>query len=342
MSSDIAQTKICTQKILPHHKNEFNMIYNSGLAPEHSQRLQAAFFTKKLWPKDSKIRIGFLETGNQIPRTNMSDRENVDPLQKKVESMSVQQAIKKIVRERIKPLVNLDIDFVEDINQANVRVSFDPNGGAWSLVGTDHLHEKDSKTPTINLGWFDVPTTIHEFCHMLGMIHEHQNPRGEKIHWNDAKVFEWAKRTQGWSEKTTEENIINKYDKNSINGSDFDPLSIMLYFFPAELTTNGIGTKQNVRMSGLDVIWISKMYPKEHGEDIAQIFKSSNFYPNETLDGSIKKSKQLSENFEKSNSNINWKMFGIIFILILALILILWLFKRNKSLNRGRYGSNRR
>ena len=203
MSHNIAQTRICVQKMLPHHQDEFNTIHKSDLHPYHVQRLQAAFFTKKLWPKGSKIRIGFTESGDKVQRTNMPDVPDVDPLQKAVEGMSVQEAVKKVVLERIIPLVNLDIKFVDDPNQANVRVSFDPNGGAWSLVGTDHLDEKDPKKPTINLGWFDVPTTIHEFGHMIGMIHEHQNPKGENIKWNEAKVVEWAKSTQGWSEKIT-------------------------------------------------------------------------------------------------------------------------------------------
>ena len=334
MSHNIAQTRICVQKMLPHHQDEFNTIHKSDLHPYHVQRLQAAFFTKKLWPKGSKIRIGFTESGDKVQRTNMPDGPDVDPLQKAVEGMSIQEAVKKVVLERIIPLVNLDIKFVDDPNQANVRVSFDPNGGAWSLVGTDHLDEKDPKKPTINLGWFDVPTTIHEFGHMIGMIHEHQNPKGENIKWNEAKVVEWAKSTQGWSEKITKENIMNKYNKNSINGSNFDPLSIMLYFFSPDLTTNNVGTKQNLRMSGLDVLWISKQYPKENGEDVAQIFSSSTFYPNETLEENIAKSKQMATHFGKGGSDMVWKTIGIAVAIVVGLILltifIWWLLKHRK------------
>lgn len=341
MSEDnITQARICVQKILPHHQQELYAIHNSGLSPEHAQKLQAAFYTKKLWPKNSKIRIAFTETGNQVTRTNLQGGKKVDPLQNKVENMSVQQAVKKVVRERIKPLVNLDIEFVKEPSQANVRISFDPNGGAWSLVGTDHLHQKTG--PTMNLGWFDVPTTIHEFGHMLGMIHEHQNPKGEKIHWDDAKVFAWASRTQGWSEEITEQNIINKYNRNSINGSNFDPLSIMLYFFPAELTTNNIGTKQNLRMSGLDAMWISKMYPKKYGLSVAEIYNSSTFYPDETLQSSINNSEKLSAQFNKNGTQKNWVsiklgVYFIVFVLLVSL-LIWWLKKKTKN---ERYGIKR-
>ena len=342
MSHNISQTRICVQQILPHDKDEFNFIHNSEHSPELEKRLKASFFTKKLWPKESKIRIGFLGNGNNVPRTNLSGEKNVDPLQNKVENMSVKEAVKKIVNERIKPLVDLDINFVENIYQANVRVAFDPDGGAWSLVGTDHLHEKDHTKSTINLGWFDVGTTIHEFCHMLGMIHEHQNPRGQNIQWDVPKVLNWAKETQGWSEETTKENIINKYDKSFINGSDFDPLSIMLYFFPSDLTTNGIGTKQNFQMSGLDVQWINHMYQKNKNgdEDIAEIFKS--FYPNETLETNIIKSKNLSykQGEDNADSNINWKILkfgvGIILLTLVLSTLISGLLRKKQSNRRYR------
>lgn len=58
-----------------------------------------------------------------------------------------------------------------------------------------------------------------------------------------------------------EKNILDKYDKTMINGSDFDPLSVMLYFFPSNLTMNHRGTHQNLRLSADDVIWIEKSYP---------------------------------------------------------------------------------
>ena len=339
MSSNLAETKICVQKLLPHHQREINAIRGSGHSPGHMRKLEAAFFTKKLWPKGSKIVIGFIGTGNQVRRTNLSDDSNVDPLQKEVEDLSVRQAVRKVIKERIIPLVDLDIRVLHDddpIDQANVRVSFDPSGGAWSLVGTDHLHQKTGAT--INLGWFDVPTTIHEFGHMLGMIHEHQNPDGEKIKWNDAKVFAWAKNTQGWSEQTTEQNIIDKYNRDAINGSSFDPQSIMLYFFPGYLTTNDVGTQQNLRLSGEDTLWISKMYPKKHGISPEKFYKMNY---GQTLQSSVEESRKLAAKFGKGGtSDINWKTIGVgLFIvvgLILIAVLIWWLVKRKES--SGRYG----
>ena len=309
------QPKICIQQILPIHKDEFNSYQNY---PEYTQKLQAAFFTKKIWPAGSKIKVAFLSSGDSIKRTDISKGKDLDPLQIQINSLSIQEAIKKIVKERIQPIVILDISFVDNPNEADVRISFDPDGGSWSLVGTDHLLEK--KNATMNFGWFDVPTIIHEFGHVIGLVHEHQNPKGKKIMWDEKKVIEWAKKSQGWSEETTRQNIINKYNKNSINGSDFDPLSIMLYFFPASLTTNNIGTEQNFRLSGQDVIWIDKMYHKD-----GQI-SPENFYKNTygvSLDSSNKKNSELGKKKSSNFSTTFIILIGIVIFIFLIAILII-------------------
>lgn len=350
MSPKNITRRICIEKVLPHHQDEFNKINSGKYEHTHRMKLQAAFFSKKIWPKNSKIIIAFLDNGDNIRRTSYSASDIIDPLQKKIDeefeagnlsgtNMTIIKAVKKIVNERIIPLVDIDIKFIDNVKKANVRVSFDPNGGAWSLVGTDHLEKKSGAT--INLGWFDVATTIHEFCHMLGMIHEHQNPNNEKghIHWDKPALFEYMKNTQGWTEATTNTNIINKYDKSTINGSDFDPLSIMLYFFPQKLTTNGVGTKQNLKYSGLDVLWIHNTYPKQGGLTAEEFYK--NVY-NISLKSSIEASQKALAKFNKPDSLFNIKTIGIILSVILTIIfiifIIIWISKSSKGKRKTRYG----
>jgi len=225
--------------------------------------LRAAFLRRNIWPSNSKLRIGFYSAPSNISWTPLYSLQQsgqpLDPLETQVRNLTPQQAIIKVVNERIIPLVNLDIKFVSDIRQANIRISFNKDG-AWSYVGNDALNYTDPNVPTMNFEWLDVATIIHEFGHAMGMIHEHQNPFGKPIDWNDKAVFEWARRTQGWSDSITRENILNRYDTNQLNGSNYDPKSIMLYFFPAELTNDHVGTKQNTRLSPIDCIWLSKMY----------------------------------------------------------------------------------
>ena len=212
---------------------------------------------------------------DKIPRTETAvlkkkvDRNGVqlklDPLQEEVDGMSVRDAIIYTVLKRFNdvvypeykpasvtidpayvpmPLVNLKFNFFDPTdpsrktlfnpNLADIRIDFDPEGGAWSLLGTDSLSEKKD-VETMNFGWFDVPTTLHEFCHALGMVHEHSNPNGKPINWAVCHVTKYMNSSQGWDAETIKENVIEKYKVDQINGSEFDPQSIMLYFFPGSI-----------------------------------------------------------------------------------------------------------
>jgi len=299
MNPPLSETKICVEKIFAADIHEIDEINSSINNPGLHKKLKAAFLTKKIWPAGSDITIAFLGKGDNVKRTNLSSStKEVDPLQKEVESLSVQDAIKKIVYERIQPIVDLNFSFVDHPSKAIIRISFDKNAGAWSLVGTDNLLKKEGAT--MNLGWFDVPTTLHEFGHLLGLVHEHQNPKGKKIMWDEPKVLEWAKETQGWSDDVTKENIINKYEEDTINGGDFDPLSIMLYFFPSSLTTNNTGTEQNLRLSGEDVVWLNKIYHKEDGVTPEEFYEKT--YKT-SLQSSLDKSKKMAAEFGGSDTS---------------------------------------
>lgn len=250
--------------------------------------IRAAFLRRNIWPSNSKIRIGFYSPSSNIDWTPLyalqQGGQPLDPLETQVRNLSPSQAVIKVVTERIVPLVNLDIKFVPDVRQANIRISFNKDG-AWSYVGNDALNYSNPNVPTMNFEWLDVATIIHEFGHAMGMIHEHQNPFGKPIDWNDKAVLDWAHRTQGWSDQTTRENILDRYDSNQLNGSNYDPKSIMLYFFPPELTNDKVGTKQNTRLSPTDCIWLSKMY---EGGSITPVEFYKKVYNENIIDNSAK------------------------------------------------------
>ena len=132
---------------------------------------------------------------------------------------------------------------------------------------------------------------------------------------NAAKFLEQGGET-GLSPDITMD-ILNKYAINQINGSKFDPLSIMLYFFPANLTTNNEGTSQNLRLSGDDALWLNKTYPGSPETP-------SIYYPKVygmTLQKSIDKSKSMNAS---SNSKI-W-IWIILLIAVLLIIFLIWKF----------------
>ena len=269
-------------------------------SPEHAQKLQAAFFTSKLWPKGSTIKIGFLplKKGQTQATWTMIDvmkarrladgsPSPIDPIEYKIRGMSHEDAVKTVIKERIQPITDLKLTFVNDVDSADVRIAFDSKAGSWSLLGTDCLHESTrsgdstphrgqhgdrappnpkrvsprANTATMNLGWMDAATIMHECGHMIGMIHEHDNPNHNGIAWDLPKLYAWAKQTQGWSKEQVDTNIVGKYKLSQLNASVFDPNSIMLYFFPASLTTDHKATNVNQRLSPVDVSYISKIYP---------------------------------------------------------------------------------
>jgi hypothetical protein len=331
-NEDLRQLRICVQKFSPMAEEHLNKISRGFSTDISRSKLAAAFLKNNLWNANQQITIGFIDAPRTVRRTPLSDLKRrgmpLDPLVYTLDQVPIKQAIKTIVMERIQPLVNLKLVFVPD-NQARnamVRVAF-KDDGAWSLVGTDNTSDTSGRA-TMNFGWFDVGTVMHEFCHMLGMIHEHQNPKGG-IKWNVEKVYEWAKQTQGWSRETTYHNIIEKYSENQLNSSEFDKRSIMLYPFSAELTTNGVGTDMNMKLSKTDVIWLAKMYPggemtpaefykKIYNENLGNVKDQDVNDSKNNGDDSKNDSKDNGDNnTAKNNGNIGMIVAIVIFMMLL-------------------------
>jgi len=157
---------------------------------------------------------------------------------------------------------NLKFDFNNALD-AEIRVSFNANDGAWSYIGTDCKGIPNGQA-TMNLGFLDGGTAGHEFGHAIGLGHEHQNPDGG-ILWNEAVVIQaLGGAPNNWPPAQARHNVIDKYSANQIRGTKFDPKSIMLYFFPAEWTLNGIATTQNEVLSATDKAFVAsaQIYPK--------------------------------------------------------------------------------
>ena len=93
-----------------------------------------------------------------------------------------------------------NVNFQRVDHSADVRITFDPNGGSWSKLGTQCLLSQDPLESTMNLGTVtpssdftqgEYGTILHEFGHVLGMLHEHQSPaRGQRFTFNaDGKGY---------------------------------------------------------------------------------------------------------------------------------------------------------
>jgi len=225
--------KVCIDRVSPRELMQFQPTRRRS-----ERRVEAIAPIGKTWMNGSKLRVRFLG------------------------GTAAEQGTARQQAAWWTQVANLTLQFGNDPN-AEIRVAFDPTDGAWSYIGTD-CRDIPLNEPTMNLGFLDGGTAAHEFGHAIGLAHEHQNPAGG-IQWNEAVVIsEMAKSPNFWDEAKTRHNIIRRYGADQINGTGFDPESIMLYFFPASWTLNGIGTEANETLSALDKQFIAgaKMYPK--------------------------------------------------------------------------------
>ena len=287
MNTTPKQLRTCIQT-----NSSINSPNNSDI---DNTKLRAVFAKNNLWPAYKNITVCFIGDSENIPLTDDWPINNEDPLHAELMNLlrqnprkiSVKTAIKEIVKKRIEPIVNLKFIFVEDPLQALVHITF-KNNGSYSVIG----YNGDNIIHEMNYGWFNVTVVLHEFGHLIGLHHEHQNPNGG-IEWNKEAVYKMTNEMWGWPKEQAYNNIIKNLDKESINGSTFDPLSIMQYTYPPEWTINNIRSVLNGRFSGKDVLWISKTYPKQNEDPRVT---AENFYQStygESLQSSIDKSERM-------------------------------------------------
>ncbi|TPN87755.1 matrixin family metalloprotease [Aquimarina algicola] len=173
---------------------------------------------------------------------------------------------------------NLKFEWVSSGSSANIKIAFREGQyadvtGSWSYLGTD----SNSFDHSMHFGWFDNNTTdeefrrttIHEFGHALGLIHEHQNPVAG-INWDKDAVYEYyAGPPNNWSRAQVDNNLFRRYEANTSNYSVYDPLSIMHYPIPAEHTLDRVAVGRNTRLSETDKTFIGTIYPfPDTGGDI--------------------------------------------------------------------------
>ena len=204
---------------------------------------RAAIAYAKKWAQNRVLRIKFLGGEAEVRR-------------------KVQQHAEEWMQH-----VNITFQFVAT-KPAEIRIAFDPAAGSSSYLGTDNLTIPIGR-PTMNFGWLtpdsDSQTyssvVLHEFGHMLGMIHEHQSPAGG-IRWSRQRVIDDCWRTQGWDSEQVQRQIFDRYPAEQTQFTRLDSTSIMMYAFPKEWTLDGTGTPWNTSLSAIDIDFMRRQYPK--------------------------------------------------------------------------------
>jgi hypothetical protein len=167
--------------------------------------------------------------------------------------------------------IGLKFKEVSQLSEAEVRIGYSiRDGDSLSSVGRDVLTDPLTD-PTTIYGWdltstYGSGTALHEIGHVLGMEHEHQNPFAG-ITWHEKAVYDnLGASPNNWTRSETFHNILEKLSPQQVQGSKWDPKSIMEYEFEPGLIAEpkryeAEGLYPPGTLSAADKQWARKWYP---------------------------------------------------------------------------------
>ena len=167
--------------------------------------------------------------------------------------------------------IGIVFEQVSEITEAELRIGFLRDGSSWSYVGRDNLEYPGQFERTMNFGWDltqdprGVDTPVHEIGHALGFPHEHQNPNSGIV-WDEQAVYDYfGGAPNNWTRESTFHNVLRKLPQTEVEGSNWDPNSVMHYGFGPGLITSppeyAGGLTPELGLSDVDIAEVKRFYP---------------------------------------------------------------------------------
>ena len=249
--------------------------FDPSVAPGRIRLIQTL---ENKWANGTKLHYYFFDRETDGERVFLSNGPS------QWQPWTTSNAEKDVVRQAFRMWkdvgVGLEFEEVSTRDEAEIRIGFMRGDGAWSYIGRGVLNIGGNQR-TMNFGWDltrrpdEIDTAVHEIGHTLGFPHEHQNPNAGIV-WDEEAVYAaLAKPPNRWDRATTFHNIIRKIEPDTVQGSNWDPNSIMHYPFEAGLIAapadyrNGLSPEGG--LSERDKAWVKTFYPALTADDYKEL-----------------------------------------------------------------------